>query len=49
MKVSQHEVVGEKLFKSLQVKFLILMSKMGSPYWVIHRPSPGDGPWTGGQ
>ena len=25
------------------------MSKRGGPYWVVHGPSPGGGPWTGGQ
>ena len=25
------------------------MSKRGGPYWVVHGPGPGGGPWTGGQ
>ena len=23
--------------------------KKGGPYWVVHGPGPGGGPWTGGQ
>ena len=23
--------------------------KRGGPYWVVHGPGPGGGPWTGGQ
>ena len=60
MKVSQQnemKSLGEKLIKVANVSYLgdcKLSSadpdvKRGGPYWVVHGPSPGGGPWTGGQ
>ena len=41
---------GEKLIEVANVSCLsYCKSKRGGPYWVVHGPGPGGGPWAGGQ
>ena len=41
---------GEKLIEVANVSYLSYckLNSVG-PYWVVHGPGPGGGPWTGGQ